>query len=91
MISSLKGNISRIFGNYIEIEVNGVGYLVYFVGAHGNAPVQSGCGEISVGAHGNAPVQSGCGEISVGAHGNAPVQSDVELNCIFIWRCRKMI
>jgi len=45
------------------------------VGAHGNAPVQSGCGEISVGAHGNAPVQSGCGEISVGAHGNAPVQS----------------
>ena len=58
MISSLKGNISRIFGNYIEIEVNGVGYLVYFVGAHGNAPVQSGCGEISVGAHGNAPVQN---------------------------------
>jgi len=28
------------------------------VGAHGNAPVQSGCGEISVGAHGNAPVQN---------------------------------
>ncbi|PJC81170.1 hypothetical protein CO009_00155 [Candidatus Shapirobacteria bacterium CG_4_8_14_3_um_filter_35_11] len=79
MISSLKGNISRIFGNYIEIEVNGVGYLVYFVGAHGNAPVQSGCGEISVGAHGNAPVQSGCGEISVGAHGNAPVHIGCEI------------
>ena len=31
------------------------------VGAHGNAPVQSGCGEISVVAHGNAPVQNlGC-------------------------------
>lgn len=29
MISSLRGNISRIFGNYIEIDVVGVGYLVY--------------------------------------------------------------
>lgn len=28
MISSLKGNIARIFGNYIEIEVNNVGYEV---------------------------------------------------------------
>jgi Holliday junction DNA helicase RuvA len=34
MISSLKGNISRIFGNYIEVEVNNVGYLV-FVGKKG--------------------------------------------------------
>ncbi|MFA7300712.1 MAG: Holliday junction branch migration protein RuvA [Candidatus Shapirobacteria bacterium] len=34
MISSLKGNVSRIFGNYIEVEVNGVGYLV-FVGKKG--------------------------------------------------------
>lgn len=29
MISSLKGNINRIFGNHVEIDVNGVGYLVY--------------------------------------------------------------
>jgi len=29
MISSLKGNISRIFGNYIEVDVSGVGYMVY--------------------------------------------------------------
>lgn len=29
MISSLRGNISKIFGNYIEIDVGGVGYLVY--------------------------------------------------------------
>ena len=29
MISSLKGNINRIFGNYVEIDVSGVGYLVY--------------------------------------------------------------
>ena len=29
MISSLKGNINRIFGNYIEVDVSGVGYLVY--------------------------------------------------------------
>lgn len=28
MISSLRGSISRIFGNYIEIEVNNVGYEV---------------------------------------------------------------
>lgn len=34
MISSLRGNISRIFGNYIEVEVNNVGYLV-FVGKNG--------------------------------------------------------
>jgi len=29
MISSLRGNINRIFGNYVEIDVSGVGYLVY--------------------------------------------------------------
>ena len=29
MISSLKGSIARIFGNHIEIDVGGVGYLVY--------------------------------------------------------------
>lgn len=34
MISSLKGNVSRVFGNYIEIEVNNVGYMV-FVGKKG--------------------------------------------------------
>lgn len=28
MISSLKGKINRVWGNYIEIEVNGVGYEV---------------------------------------------------------------
>jgi len=60
------------------------------VGAHGNAPVQSGCGEISVGAHGNAPVQSGCGEISVGAHGNAPVQNLPVQNLGYIIRGIKM-
>ena len=77
MISSLKGNISRIFGNYVEIEVNGVGYLVYFVGAHGNAPVQSGYGEISVGAHGNAPVHIGC-EIKLFIH-MAVSENDISL------------
>lgn len=29
MISSLKGTVSRVFGNYIEIEVNNIGYLVF--------------------------------------------------------------
>jgi Holliday junction DNA helicase RuvA len=29
MISSLKGKVSRIWGNYIEIEVGGIGYLVW--------------------------------------------------------------
>ena len=29
MISSLKGKVSRIWGNYIEIGVGGVGYLVW--------------------------------------------------------------
>ena len=29
MISSLKGKIDRIWGNYIEIEVGGIGYLVW--------------------------------------------------------------
>jgi len=29
MISSLRGTLSRIFGNYIEMEVGGVGYMVY--------------------------------------------------------------
>lgn len=28
MISSLRGNVSRIFGNYIEVEINNVGYEV---------------------------------------------------------------
>ncbi len=28
MISSLRGTVSRIFGNYIEVEVNGIGYEV---------------------------------------------------------------
>ena len=32
MISSLKGKLARIMGNFVEIEVGGVGYLV-FVGA----------------------------------------------------------
>lgn len=39
MISSLRGVVSRVFLNHIEIDVNGVGYLVYYVGTHGNAPV----------------------------------------------------
>lgn len=34
MISSLRGNVSRVFGNYIEIEINNIGYLV-FVGKKG--------------------------------------------------------
>jgi len=29
MISSLKGKIEKVFGDYIEIEVGGVGYLVF--------------------------------------------------------------
>jgi len=29
MISSLTGKIDRVFGDYIEIEVSGVGYLVF--------------------------------------------------------------
>lgn len=29
MISSLRGKIARIFGNYIEVEVGGIGYLVF--------------------------------------------------------------
>ncbi len=29
MISSLKGKVDRIFGSHIEVEVNGVGYLVF--------------------------------------------------------------
>lgn len=29
MISSLKGVVDRVWGNYIEIEVGGVGYLVW--------------------------------------------------------------
>jgi len=29
MISSLKGKIERVRGGYVEIEVNGVGYLVF--------------------------------------------------------------
>ncbi|MDD4937942.1 MAG: Holliday junction branch migration protein RuvA [Candidatus Shapirobacteria bacterium] len=29
MISSLRGKIERVLGEYLEIEVNGVGYLVY--------------------------------------------------------------
>ena len=29
MISSLRGKIDRVWGNYIEIEVGGVGYLVW--------------------------------------------------------------
>lgn len=29
MISSLRGSINRIFGNHVEIDVAGVGYLVY--------------------------------------------------------------
>lgn len=29
MISSLKGKIDRVFGDYVEIEVGGVGYLVF--------------------------------------------------------------
>jgi len=29
MISSLTGKIDRVFGDYVEIEVNGVGYLVF--------------------------------------------------------------
>ena len=29
MISSLKGIVDRVWGNYIEIEVGGVGYLVW--------------------------------------------------------------
>lgn len=34
MISSLKGKVARVFGNYIEVEVNDIGYLV-FVGKKG--------------------------------------------------------
>jgi Holliday junction DNA helicase RuvA len=29
MISSLRGIVSRIWGNYAEIEVNGIGYMVF--------------------------------------------------------------
>lgn len=29
MISSLQGKVSRLWGNYLEIEVGGVGYLVW--------------------------------------------------------------
>lgn len=29
MISSLKGKVSRLWGNFVEIEVGGVGYLVW--------------------------------------------------------------
>jgi len=29
MISSLKGKVDRVFGDYVEIEVSGVGYLVF--------------------------------------------------------------
>ncbi len=29
MISSLKGRVNRISGNYIEVEVGGVGYLIW--------------------------------------------------------------
>jgi holliday junction DNA helicase RuvA len=29
MISSLKGKVDRVWGNYIEVEVGGVGYLVW--------------------------------------------------------------
>lgn len=29
MISSLQGKVSRLWGNYVEIEVGGVGYLVW--------------------------------------------------------------
>lgn len=29
MISSLKGKVDRVWGNYIEIEVNNIGYLVW--------------------------------------------------------------
>ena len=29
MISSLKGKIERVMGGYVEVEVNGVGYLVF--------------------------------------------------------------
>ena len=29
MISSLRGKVSRLWGNYTEIEVSGVGYLVW--------------------------------------------------------------
>lgn len=29
MISSLKGKVNRISGNYIEVEVGGVGYLIW--------------------------------------------------------------
>lgn len=29
MISSLRGKVDRVWGNYIEIEVGGVGYLVW--------------------------------------------------------------
>jgi len=29
MISSLRGKIDRVWGNYVEIEVSGVGYLVW--------------------------------------------------------------
>ena len=39
MISSLRGIVSRVVGNYVEIEVNNIGYLVYFVGAQSIAPV----------------------------------------------------
>lgn len=34
MISSLKGKIDRVWGNYIEVEVNGVGYLVWMGGGN---------------------------------------------------------
>lgn len=36
MISSLKGRISRVWGNYVEIEVRGVGYLVWMGKRSGN-------------------------------------------------------
>jgi len=29
MISSLRGKVNRAWGNYVEIEVNGVGYMVW--------------------------------------------------------------
>lgn len=29
MISSLRGKVDRVWGNYIEIEVNNIGYLVF--------------------------------------------------------------
>ncbi len=29
MISSLRGTINRMWGNWVEVDVNGVGYLIY--------------------------------------------------------------